>query len=76
MAGGWQCWRRLHHANTPWSVSRELTAFYELYGFCFQGHHRGGGCFPSSLLGLSGICCPSSSLPLKEWGEGQGETVT
>lgn len=46
------------------SVPCNLTALHEFYGFGFQGHLRGGGCFPSSLLGLSGVQCPSATLSL------------
>lgn len=45
-------------------ASRNLTALHELYGFCFQGHLRGGGRSPSSLLGLSGVQGPSATLSL------------
>lgn len=38
------------------------STFHEFYGLCFQGHLRGGGRFPSSLLRLSRIYCPSTAL--------------
>lgn len=59
------------------SVPCNLTALHEFYGFGFQGHLRGGGCFPSSLLGLSGVQCPSATLSLERgWSQRRGRRRT
>ena len=55
-------------------VAGNLTAFHEFYRFCLQGHLRRGGGFPSSLLGLSRIYCPTTTLSLRVSRE--KETVT